>query len=198
MRVEESRSLTEGQGLLYFEVAVVYHCETPNHCYSGAQLADPNETPSIDKLIPEALPADDASLSDMALVQISATPSTVATTGKRQAFRQIRRELKEGDLASSGVQKLLLEELERADAECEILKGYIQRYHDADKRAAVLEEKLRAQTAFEILFGVGVGLGCGIVGLAPLFWDTSSKGPITLGVGILLVLGSTLGRLVKR
>jgi len=57
------------------------------------------------------------------------------------------------------VQKLLLEDLERAEAECETLEGYVERYHDADKRAAVLEEKVQAVTALEIMFGVGVGLG---------------------------------------
>ena len=44
------------------------------------------------------------------------------------------------DLKSPGVQKMLLDELERADAECEGLQSYASRFHDADKRAAVLEE----------------------------------------------------------
>jgi hypothetical protein len=124
--------------------------------------------------------------------------SAIATTGKRQAFRDIRRELQEQELSSPGVQKLLLEELENADARCEILEAYVERFHEADKRAAVLEEKLRTQTAFDILFVVVVGLGCAIVGLTPLFWDTTSKGPITLVVGLLLVAGATGARIVKR
>ena len=124
--------------------------------------------------------------------------TAVATTGKRQAFRDIRRQLQEQELSNPGVQKLLLEELETADARCEILDAFVERFHVADKRAAVLEEKLRTQTAFEILFGVGVGLGCAIMGLAPLFWDATSKGPITLVVGFLLVAGSTIARVVKQ
>jgi hypothetical protein len=125
-------------------------------------------------------------------------PGTVAPTGKRHAFRDIRRQLEDGDLASPGVQKLLLEDLERAESECEILQGYIDRYHEADKRAAVLEERLRTQTALEIMFGVGVGLGGAILGLAPLFWDKQPQGALAMVVGFLLVIGATIGRVVKR
>jgi len=126
------------------------------------------------------------------------TATTVATTGKRQAFRDIRRQLQEAELTNPGVQRLLLEELERADTECEILQGYVQRYYEADKRAAVLEERLRSQTAFEVLFGVGVSLGSAIIGLSPSLWDVTSKGPIALAVGIVLVARSTVARIVKR
>jgi len=127
-----------------------------------------------------------------------AAPASVATTGKREAFKNIRRQLQEEELTSPGVQKLILEQLEIADERCELLEAYVDRFHAADKRAAVLQEQLRTQTALEVFFGVGVGMGCAIIGLAPLFWDTTSKGPIVLAVGILLVLGSTIGRIVKR
>jgi hypothetical protein len=124
--------------------------------------------------------------------------SAVATTSKRIVFKEIRRQLQETDLSSPGVQKMLLDELERAEAQCDVLEGYVDRYHQADKRAAVLEEKLRTQTALEIFFGVGLALGGAIIGLAPLFWDQTFKGPIALTIGMILVLGSAVGRIVKR
>lgn len=124
--------------------------------------------------------------------------ATVATTGKRQAFREIRRELTDAELASPGVQKLLLDNLDRAESDCEVLQAYVERFHEADKRAAVLQEKLRTETAFEILFTVGVGIGCAIIGLAPSFWDQSAKGPIALAVGIVLVTGSAAARVYKK
>jgi hypothetical protein len=132
-----------------------------------------------------------------ALVVEETRVTAVATTGKRQAFRDIRRQLQEQELANPGVQKLLLEELETADAKCEILEGYVDRFHEADKRAAILEEKLRPQTALEICFGFGVGLGCAIMGLAPLFWDTTIRGPIVLVVGFLLVAGAAIARMKR-
>jgi hypothetical protein len=128
----------------------------------------------------------------------STSPTTVQPTGNRQALRNIRRQLDESELASSGVQKLLIEMLERAESDCEIAEGYRDRYHAADKRAAVLEEKGRTQTALEILFAVGLAIGGVLIGLAPSFWDASYKGPTVLAFGIVLILGSVIGRVAKR
>ena len=119
-------------------------------------------------------------------------------SGRRQALRDLRRELTNEDLASPGVQKMLLDELARADGDCELLNGYVTRFHDADKRAAVLEEKLRAQTALEIAFGVGVGLGGAIMGLAPSLWDKDPFGYLALIVGSLLIIGASVARVYKR
>jgi hypothetical protein len=124
--------------------------------------------------------------------------SAVATSGRREAFRNIFRQLSSEELSNPGVQKLLLDDLERAESECELLQTYVERFHDADKRAAVLEERLNKQTAFDILFTVCIGLGGAIMGVAPLFWGQGSKGPITLWIGILLVIGSAVARVVKK
>jgi hypothetical protein len=140
--------------------------------------------------IPVATPAAPAASEVVQGLALSST--TVATTGKRQALRDIRRQLQESELSSSGVQKLLIEMLERAESECEIAEGYRDRYHDADKRAAVLEEKARTQTSLEILFGSGLTIGGALIGLTP------SLGPIALAFGAVLVLGAILGRVVKR
>lgn len=127
-----------------------------------------------------------------------ATQTTVAATGGRQAFLNLRRQLTESELANSGVQKLLLDQLDRADSECESLTGYVERFHEADKRAAVLEEKLRTQTAFEIIVAAAIAIGSAIIGLAPSLWDKSSTGPITLIIGFLLVLGAVIARLFRK
>jgi hypothetical protein len=125
------------------------------------------------------------------------TGTSVPASGRRQAFRDVRRELTDADMASPGVQKMVLDELEQAEAECEQLRAYIERYHEADKRAAVLEEKLRPIRALEILFGVGVGLGGAIVGLSPFFWESRLQGVLCLVVGISMIFGSTIGRMVR-
>lgn len=119
-------------------------------------------------------------------------------SGRREAFRDLRRRLTDEDLASPGVHRLLLDECDRAQAEIEVLAGYRERYHDADKEAAVLRERVRSVTALEVMFGVGVGLGGAIMGLAPLFWDAQPKGYVALAVGFLLILGATIGRVLKR
>jgi hypothetical protein len=123
--------------------------------------------------------------------------ATIPANG-RQAFRDIRRQLSEQDLSSTGVQKLLLDELERAEARCEVLNGYVERFHMADKRAAILEEQNRTVVALEIIFAVGIGVGCAIIGLAPLFWADQPKGYLALAIGVVLIVGSSIARMVKR
>ncbi len=119
--------------------------------------------------------------------------------GKRIAFRDIGRKLSDEDFASPGVQKLILDELERADAECEQVKSYIERFHEADKKASILEERLNSSRAVEVLFGLGVGLGGAIMGLAPFFWNAqTAHGEITIAIGILLIVGSTIARMIKK
>jgi hypothetical protein len=95
------------------------------------------------------------------------------------------------------VQKLLLDELEQAEAVSDQLRGYMERFHEADKRAAILEEKLKPVLAIDILYTVGVGLGCAIIGLAPFFWTNRLQGLICLALGILMVGGSVAARRVK-
>lgn len=119
-------------------------------------------------------------------------------TGKRAALRDLRRELSDNELSNSGVQKLLLEMLENADDECERLRTLADAFYSADKKCAVLTEKVRTHKAIDVFFGAGVGLGGGIIGLAPFFWDTGQgHGWMALLLGALLVSGATVGRLVK-
>lgn len=123
---------------------------------------------------------------------------SVAPSGKRQALRNITRQLKDDDLASPGVQRLILDELERAETQCEMLQTYVERFHEADKRAAVLEVAARGEKAIEILFGVGVGLGGTIIGFAPSLWQSGNIGPIALIIGAVLVIGAVVARTVRR
>ncbi|HEX4424172.1 MAG TPA: hypothetical protein VH079_02150 [Terriglobales bacterium] len=123
----------------------------------------------------------------------------VPYSGKRQAFRGIGRQLTETDLASPGVQKMLLEELRLVDDKCEELESFCRLFHEVDKKAAVLEEKLKKQNAFENLYTVSFGLGCAIIGLAPFYWsDKSNAGQMTLGVGLILAIGAFVAKAAKR
>ncbi len=110
-------------------------------------------------------------------------PPVTATTGRGQAFRNLVRELSDTDLLSPGSIKLLLELNNRAESECEELRGYVQRFHEADKRAAVFEEKLGAQKAVDILYTVGVAIGTLIVGLSVSLREPGyTVGAILLGL----------------
>jgi len=125
--------------------------------------------------------------------------SAVPATGRRAAFRDVRRQLTDEELKGPGVQKLLLDMLQEADDDREGLRSYVDRFHEADKKTAILSGQVNTNTTIEVFFGVGVGLGGAIIGLAPFFWDAKPEyGVITGLVGLGLIVGSTIGRLVKR
>lgn len=93
---------------------------------------------------------------------------------------------------NSGVFKLLMEDNKRlkADlkAEHEISKENIKLYYDADKRASVLEERVKNSTPFDIFFGVISAFGTGIAALSPSLWKYKPFGLIALLVGAALVV----------
>lgn len=62
------------------------------------------------------------------------------------------------------MQRLILDALERAEAERADYQTYVDRYYEADKSAAVLTEKVRALQSLDILSGVTVGLGGTLIG----------------------------------
>ena len=131
-------------------------------------------------------------------VSVLASSDATPSTGKRQAFRDLRRQLTEAELASPGVQKLLLESLERADADCDRYMAFEPLYYAADKRAAILDEKLRTSVALEVAFGFGVGVGCAAIGIAASIWDQHPKlGIFGLTFGAVLVLGGIGVRVIK-
>src|SRR5258707_29952 len=79
---------------------------------------------------------------------------TAPASGRRSSFRDIRRQLTDEELKQTGAQKLIIEDFERAESECEVLRGYIQMFHEADKQVAVLTEKLKSNVVMEILYAM--------------------------------------------
>ena len=162
----------------------------------NSEASAPETTPEEGQ--PTKGQSGEAAETEVAVVDTPKTQTTVAPTGTRQALLNLRRQLTESELANSGVQKLLLDQLDRADSDCERLTGYVERFHAADKQAAILEEKLKTQTAFDIMVGAGIAIGSAIIGLAPSFWDKSARGPISLTIGVFLVAGALVARLFRK
>lgn len=125
--------------------------------------------------------------------------SLIPPNSRRQALRNVRRQLTDEELAQSGTQKMLLEMLEESENGKENLQSYVTSFYEADKKAAILGEKLNADRGIEVFFGVGVGLGGAILGLAPFFWTKDSIfGVICFGIGLCLIIGACIGRAVKK
>ena len=120
------------------------------------------------------------------------------TFGRRNALKDIRRQLTEDELANPGVQKLLIEMLEEADDVRQSLLEFENRFYESDKKAAILSEQLKNNTRIEVFFGVGIGLGCSIIGLTPFFMEINHvHGYITLALGVCITIGSVVGRVKK-
>jgi hypothetical protein len=124
---------------------------------------------------------------------------TPTFTSRRLSLTNVRRQLTDDELANPGVQKLILDMLEEAESERDNNKVYITSYHEVDKKAAILGEKLLADKKVDVFFGLGVGLGGAILGLAPYFGQIKTMFGLICGfIGLALIVGSSIGRTIKK
>lgn len=117
----------------------------------------------------------------------------------RIAFRRLRRELSDEELTSSAVQRLLIEDIERLEKENGILSEFQYSYHEADKRVAILSEKLKTNIAQDIIFGVCLTIGSALIGFAPSLWELGKPhGVVSIALGVVLIIGGIASKVVKR
>jgi hypothetical protein len=120
----------------------------------------------------------------------------------RLALRNIARQLTDADLGTPGVQKLLVDLLDRADEENSSLRNYVDLFHAKDKEAAILAADLRTNRTLEIYFAAGLAFGGIIAGLAGYFWGKKEPdniiGAIALILGVGMIVASIFARLVKK
>lgn len=135
------------------------------------------------------------------IIQEPETDGDVVTqpvTKGRQSFRQVRRELTEEELSSPAAQRLILDELDRLEEENSELKGISRKFHEVDKRASVLDEKLKRHTALDILSSAALAAGALALGYAPKVWAVdNATGPIFLVIGVLLITGGIWSKAVR-
>lgn len=143
--------------------------------------------------MPEELPTSEQSEQRQVPTVPEPAPPPPPAIG-RPAFRQLKRELSDEDLAGPGARKLILEMLLSAETDRDEYKAFVSKYYEAALRAAVLEEKLKADETNEMMLTVGMGVGGAIIGLAPTFWTQGPNGIIAILIGAALMTGAYLGR----
>jgi hypothetical protein len=134
---------------------------------------------------PQLVTVPTENVPELAAAEINSARTTQPTApvfGRRPSFRDIRLQMSPEELQQSGVQRLLIENLERADIECDRLQGFVGKYHEADKKAAVLEEKLKSNIAIEVLTGGGYALGGVIVSYATTLHEGMKAAGLVVGV----------------
>lgn len=124
-------------------------------------------------------------------------PEPLKTKARRKALSALRRELSEDELKTPAVQKLLLDEIERLEEDNGELIGYRDRFHERDKHAAVLEQKIQRSNAQEIISMSCVIIGGAALGYIPSVWGSQPTGYIALIFGGLLVIFGVFAKWVK-
>ena len=121
-------------------------------------------------------------------VEPTISESDTHTKPLRRPFSQLATELTDDELGSPGVQKMLLAEISRLEAEMVESEKFKEKFHEADTERAILREKVKPYIYLEILYSIGLTLGSLLIGLT----INSSKG-LTI-IGALFVLGAILAK----
>lgn len=116
----------------------------------------------------------------------------------RRSFARVRRELSEEELKSPAVQRLFVEEIERLERENTGLLDYQEGYHEADKQVGIMQERIKASLAGEIIYGVCMTVGAAALGFAPTLWSTQPAGVLSIVFGAVLLIGGVVSRVVRR
>ncbi len=116
----------------------------------------------------------------------------------RRALGNVRRELSEKELSSPGARRLLLDNVDRLEDEVATLRQVEENFHDVDKRAAILEEKLKASVAVDVMFGVALSVGFGLIGIVSNIWDKKPYNIIIVILASVLIVGGIAVKVLKR
>jgi hypothetical protein len=116
----------------------------------------------------------------------------------RRAFTNVRRELSDEELLSPAIQRMLIDDIERLEKEKFELIECREKYHEADKKASILQERVSKSITQEIVFGVCLTVGAASLGYAPSVWAVQPTGWISIAFGLVLIGGGIASRLVKR
>jgi len=118
--------------------------------------------------------------------ETGAQPVQAQTRKARRALSRITRELTQEDLSQAGVQKMLVEELERAEEENSDLESFREKFHSVDKDLSVSNQKLKGWKSNEIISTACIAVGAAVIVYAIEAWKTQPSGWMALVVGGIL------------
>ena len=104
------------------------------------------------------------------------------------ALSGLKRTLTEKELESKGVQKLILDRNDQLEKEIKECKHFKDKFHDADKRAAIAENNATKEDKFKDLFTFTMTVGGASLGAA-ITSSTIQQGALYGVSGFILVIG---------
>lgn len=129
--------------------------------------------------------------------ETGARPVDTPLPKSRKALAGVQRELSQEDLASPGVQKMLIEELERAEEENIELRAFREKFHGADKELGIAKQKIKGWTAMEILSTGCIAVGAAAFAYLPEAVKTKYGGWVAVAFGGVLTLIGILAKTTR-
>lgn len=109
------------------------------------------------------------------------------------AYGNLARGLTGEELSQTGTQKLVLNDLAKAEAKVKELEPFRDKYYTILTEKCVLDEKLAKTKKAEILYSFCITSGGIIIGLAKIFYEKNADlAVIMITIGGLLILGGIL------
>ena len=119
------------------------------------------------------------------------------TKTKRKSFDGIRRKLTTNELKSSGVHKMLMDDLDRLEEELKAARDFEEKFHASDKAQAILQEKFKVYSAVEVLSTASLTGGGLILGYVSNIWANQPTAGNLLVVGLLLLFAGLSAKVFK-
>lgn len=131
--------------------------------------------------------------------ELGAEPISTATPKTRRALSRLKRELSEEELGTTGVQKMLIAEVERLDEENGTLVDFRDKYYDLRADLAVATQKERQGQAAEVISSACIALGGAALGYVPAVWETQRlTAVLAIAIGVVLIIAAVAAKVVRR
>ena len=114
-------------------------------------------------------------------------PNDKSGKKKPDAYGNLVRGLNAEELAQTGTQKLILNDLSKAESRISELEPYLEKYNSVYTEKCILDEKLSKTKKAEILYSFCISVGGIIIGLSKNFIAKDQ----TLGI-FMIVIGGLL------
>ncbi len=93
------------------------------------------------------------------------------------------------EMASPGVHKLMVHQIDRLSHELDEAKIFRDRYYEVDRKRAVLGRQLQVSYAADVAFGVCLAIGPALIGVAPALWERKPYSILLVFFGFALIAG---------
>jgi hypothetical protein len=142
--------------------------------------------------------AEDAPTDQDSTAPEASASADAPTLKGRRAFSRMRREMTDEELDNSGVRKIMMDDVDRLEAEKSDLLQYVDKYHAADKENAVLKEKAKVKVASDIAFGIFTTVGGAAAGYSPSLNAVPHASSMVLYAGVILIFAGIASKVALK